>query len=162
MKINEIITEDIDKNAINAVLTKIRSGRFVSDLTGEDYQVLRSLIAEAKQKLITLINSNGKIRSDWVQVKKFIDKYKSQIMMASWDTWFRTGGEGIIRQDPKQDKIAILTDPKMDEILVVYPDMYNILQWRFLIDHLDAGIMNQKLNKPVAQELIKLKSLLAL
>jgi len=164
MKINEILTEaplnemneDIDKNAINAVLTRMRSGKLVVNLTGEEEQALKSLIEETKKKLITLINSNGKLQSDWGRVKQFIDKYKAQISMGSWDTWFKTG---IIRQDPKQDKIAIVPDSKWDEILVVYPDMYNILQWRFLIDDLAGKILKNTLWKTDADLIIKLKYL---
>jgi hypothetical protein len=79
--------------------------------------------------------------------------------MPRWDTWFKTD---LIRQDPKQDKIAILTDSKLGEILVVYPDMYNILQWRFLIDDLAGKILRNTLRKTDADEIIKLKSLLNL
>jgi hypothetical protein len=165
MRVQEFLHESvtgqqiIDKNAINAVLTKMRSGRFVATLTGEEQQALGSLIEETKKKLITLINSNGKLQSDWGQVKQFIDKNKTQILMQRWDTWFKTD---LIRQDPKQDKIAILPDSKLGEILVVYPDMYNILQWRFLIDDLAGKILRNTLRKTDADEIIKLKSLLDL
>ena len=148
------VAEGFDKNTVNDLLQRIRSGKTIVNLSTEDQQTLLSVIEDAKQKLVGMLNSDAKLRADWPQVKQYIDKYQSQILMTSWDAWF---GSGTVKQDPQQNKIYLDNDR-----LVVYPAMYNFLQWRFLITFLTNRINKNSFMKSDVDVLLKLKSLLGI
>ena len=65
------ILENVDRNKVNDVINKIRAQKNFYDLTGEDEAVLFSVVDEAKDKLIKILNSDNKLRTDWSQVKNF-------------------------------------------------------------------------------------------
>lgn len=147
------VNEAFDKNKVNELIQRIRSGKTIVDLSTEDQQILMSVVDDAKQKLMSMLNSDSKLRIDWPQVKQYIDKYQSQISTASWDAWFKSG---TIKQDSKQNKIYLDNDR-----LVVYPAMYNFLQWRFLITFLTNKINRNSFMKNDVDTLLKLKSVLS-
>lgn len=150
------VAESFDKTKVNELIQQIRSGKAIANLSTDDQQILMSVIDDAKQKLMSMLNSDSKLRIDWPQVKQYIDKYQSQILMTSWDIWFKVP---MIKQDLKQNKIY-LEKYYNDDRLVVYPAMYNFLQWRFLITFLTHKINRNIFMKSDVDTLLKLKTLL--
>jgi len=146
------VAEGLDKNKINDVLNNIRSGKTFANLSTEDQTVLMTVIDEAKSKLLNLINSDNQIKTDWPHVKKFIDSNQSLISMMSWDAWFKLG---IIKQNPNQNTASISNDE-----IIVNPNLYNVLQWRFIITWLQNRIQRNKLTKSDIDLIFKLKTLI--
>jgi hypothetical protein len=146
------VAEGLDKNKINDVLNNIRSGKTFANLSTEDQIVLMTVIDEAKSKLLNLINSDNQIKTDWPHVKKFIDSNQSLISMMSWDAWFKLG---IIKQNPNQNTASISNDE-----IIVNPNLYNVLQWRFIITWLQNRIQRNKLTKSDIDLIFKLKTLI--
>jgi hypothetical protein len=147
------VAEGLDKNKINDVLNNIRSGKKAfANLSTEDQTVLMTVIDEAKSKLLNLINSDNQIKTDWPHVKKFIDINQSLILMMTWDTWFRIG---LIKQNPNQNTASISNDE-----IIVNPNLYNVLQWRFIITWLQNKIQRNTLRKSDIDLIFKLKTLI--
>jgi hypothetical protein len=147
------VAEGLDKNKINDVLNNIRSGKKAfANLSTEDQTVLMTVIDEAKSKLLNLINSDNQIKTDWPHVKKFIDINQSLILMMTWDTWFRIG---LIKQNPNQNTASISNDE-----IIVNPNLYNVLQWRFIITWLQNKIQRNTLLKSDIDLIFKLKTLI--
>jgi hypothetical protein len=134
------------------MLNKIRSGKNRATLSTEDQIVLMTVIDEAKSKLLNLINSDNQIKTDWPHVKKFIDINHSLILMMTWDTWFRIG---LIKQNPNQNTASISNDE-----IIVNPNLYNVLQWRFIITWLQNKIQRNTLRKSDIDLIFKLKTLI--
>ncbi len=157
MKITDLIlTESFDRKQTLAAYTRLKgspSNRI--DLTNEDKQLWLEVINAVKQKLGHMRDNHIEIKRDWPLVADYIKRNESQIMMAGWDTWFKTG---VIRLNPQISKAQIVLDPwdKLD----VPKDMYNFLQWVFIGKDIQGKIQRNSLTKRDIPTIDKIRELL--